>query len=527
VTETGPGRIDETPPNETTKLAFEPGREIVGSAGLTLVGSIFGAAMGMTNDVLAAHFLGVEAYGSYGLALMLAKVGEIFALFGIPLSVIHFLPVHLSRSQSGLALGVVIGSTLMPVTVGAGFVLGAFFWHDWIATKIFNQPEAAAYIAVIACAIPFTSLTDLFGSIARGFGLYLPYVVIRNLVPPLCYLTALVYLFAAMGPEVGVAYGYTAAAAIGAMVGLAWVVELVRTRLGLVRPELRLTRLYGYSAPIALNFMVAMVFLWVDLFLLARLTDAETVGIYRGCTQILITFDLVLTACSVASAPVYSILHARGDPKSLQETLTSATRIATMLAIPLMLVLLVNGRDILGLLGPDFEAGALALSILAVGQCVKVVFGSASITLIMCGRQGLDAGNTAFAACLNVALNLALVPSFGLVGAAIATAISLVVLSAVRCLLLRAVLGLHVADFAPVLILSVSTTLAALVWAASLLLGAGQGTGFVHLGLRLIAMGGTIGGGLWHYCFRSNDRNALLGAIFRHRHTTASGERGS
>jgi O-antigen/teichoic acid export membrane protein len=509
----------------TADGAQKSGAAFVGNAGITLAGFVLGAALSLINEALAARFLGTEAYGSYGLALMLAKIGEIIALFGVPLSVLHFLPVHLSLSQSQLALGVIVGSALLPLAVSGGFAMGAGLWHDWIASHIFNQPQSAGFIAVLACAIPLTSLSELVVSIARSFDRFLPAIVLRNLMPPLCYMPVLIYLSVSAGPKIGAGYGYTAAAAVGAAAGLAWVLYLVRTRIGLLRPMLRLRPLYKYAAPIALYHMITIVLIWVDLFLLATLADAKSVGIYRGCTQVVLAFDLILGACSVATAPVYAVLAAEGRHQQLQETLTAVTRVATVLAAPLALVILVNGSDILGLLGPDFEAGRFALSILTLGQFVKAMFGSASIVLIIRGRQSLEAGNSALAACLNLMLNLFFIPRLGLVGAALSTALSLLVLSALRASQLWFVFGLRIADSKLARILLVSAPLAALVWAASLALGFGPGTGLLHLTLRLTAMGAVIGGGLWIFCLSENDRADLIGAILRQRPASARSQR--
>ena len=64
----------------------------------------------------------------------------------------------------------------------------------------------------------------------------------------------------------------------------------------------------------------------------------------------------------------------------------------------------------------------------------------------MGGWQRLEAGNTAAAAGLNLVLNLLLIPSFGLLGAAFATAASLIGLAIVRCVQIRRLLGLRTLD---------------------------------------------------------------------------------
>lgn len=487
----------------------------LGNAGITLVGSGVGAVLAFANEVLAAHFLGVAVYGLYALALMLAKVGEIVAVFGLPLSVLHYLPVHLSRLQRGHALGTIIGAVMLPLVFGLGFALALLFAGEWVATDVFRQPQAGRFIATIGAAIPLLALADLLGNVARGFGRALPYIIIRNITPALCYMSVLILLLVWHGSAIGAAYGYIAGIVVGVMLGVGFVAQLVRQHIGLPRPVIQVGRLYRYAVPVALNSVVSLVMVWTDLFLLGVFTDASTTGIYRGCMQIVFSFDLVWNACSAATAPIYPVLLADRQHSEMQATYSSAVRLSTLLAVPIAMIIFTNSSDILGLLGPGFSTGGLALAILAGGQFIKVVFGNASVVLIVGGRQTLEAGNGAIGAGLNLILNVLLVPRYGLMGAAIATATSLIALGVLRAVQLRRVLALHTLDRSVLRALAVSLTLTALVWLGSRLLGVAPGSGLVALFVRLSALVVVVGGGLWLFCLNRDDRATLVGLILR------------
>ena len=64
--------------------------------------------------------------------------------------------------------------------------------------------------------------------------------------------------------------------------------------------------------------------------MLGRLTDASTVGAYRGCMQIVLVFDLGANACAAALAPVFTVLIAEGRRARLQDMYTSAIRLQTL-----------------------------------------------------------------------------------------------------------------------------------------------------------------------------------------------------
>src|SRR5262249_38015540 len=162
----------------------------------------------------------------------------------------------------------------------------------------------------------------------------------------------------------GVVYGQLIGFTVGVVVGTVYVWRLVSAHIGRIQPVLQLRRLYSYALPLGLNLLTTLGLAWTDLFLLCVLTNAEMVGTYRGCMQIVLVFDLVSNACAAALAPIFTVLIAEGRRGSLQETYTSAVRLLTLMALPLLLVIIVNAADLLRALGPAFSVGAPALLLL-------------------------------------------------------------------------------------------------------------------------------------------------------------------
>src|SRR5436305_5425422 len=113
-------QIGETPqsPQRAADGLLRPGSAFVGNAAVTLAGMGAGAVFMMVNEVLAARFLGVAGYGLFALALMLTRVSGVIAVFGVSISVLHYLPVYLSRGERQRALGTVLGSIPLPLAIG-------------------------------------------------------------------------------------------------------------------------------------------------------------------------------------------------------------------------------------------------------------------------------------------------------------------------------------------------------------------------------------------------------------------------
>lgn len=509
------------PPKEAAGGILNASRGVIGNAGITLIGAGVGAVLTMGADVLAARFLGISAYGLYALALMLAKSSEMTAEFGVPLSMLHFLPVRLSTGDRGSAIGVIVGSLLLPIVISVGFVLLFWYGGDWIAAHLLSQPDAGPFIRTIGFAIPLMVIIDVLGNVARGIGKALPYVVSYNIVPQLCATVIVAALLIWGGPPIGVLYGRVFSYATGAVIALLFAYVLIGRYIGWVRPILNIRELYMYALPLGINMITTLGIAWTDLFLLGLLTDSTNVGAYRGCMQVVLVFDLVANACAAALAPVFAVLIAEERRGRLQEMYTSAIRFQTLLSLPLLLIIVANAADLLRILGPDFVIGSTALLLLSCGQFVKGATSPATIALIIGGRQKLDAINVAIAAIANLILNLLFIPLFGLPGAALATGTSLFGLAILRCLQVRRTFGLRTLDFAPLRAMLVTIPLTLIVWAVSWPLGIAPGTGFVSLFCRVAIMGTAIGIGIWFFCLEAADRAMLLHLVLRRGSPTA------
>jgi O-antigen/teichoic acid export membrane protein len=132
-----------------------------------------------------------------------------------------------------------------------------------------------------------------------------------------------------------------------------------------------------------------------------------------------------LTTSSVVLAPEIARLHAQNHTAALQRLLTRSTLLTLLPAGLAALVLVLGGRLILGsVFGPAFEAASGALAILAIGQLFNSAAGPVGLFLSMTGHEKDALNGIIMSAVLNLVLNAVLIPPFGIVGSAIATAFS-------------------------------------------------------------------------------------------------------
>ena len=150
------------------------------------------------------------------------------------------------------------------------------------------------------------------------------------------------------------------------------------------------------------------------------------VGVYTAASMIAGIVPFTLVAANTIVAPVISELFTQHRMAELQGIITFITRWIFMLTIPIVLGIMILGEFILSLFDPTFVSGYVALIILTVGQIINVFAGSVAFLLTMTSHQNRAAKVMGISAFMNIILNLILVPIYGIMGAAIATSVTMI-----------------------------------------------------------------------------------------------------
>jgi O-antigen/teichoic acid export membrane protein len=176
--------------------------------------------------------------------------------------------------------------------------------------------------------------------------------------------------------------------------------------------------------------------------MLGSMLGLETVGIYNvavgGAT--LITFILVVV--NMPLAPIVAELYTSGNRVRLQRVVTMSARVVLLGSLPIAIGLIFFGDWFLLIFGKEFAVGFSALIILSVGEMVNASMGSVALLLNMTGNERDVAKGIGIAAALNIVLNAILIPIWGLIGAAVATTISMAIWNIFMAVLVYKKLGI-------------------------------------------------------------------------------------
>jgi O-antigen/teichoic acid export membrane protein len=152
--------------------------------------------------------------------------------------------------------------------------------------------------------------------------------------------------------------------------------------------------------------------------------NARQVGVYAISMALVGFVPIALQSVNQIFAPTIAELHAAGNYVLLQRLYASLTKWVLIITIPLALTVAVFSKGLMTVFGSGFEAGAWVLAVGTIGQLFDCGVGSVGFLLLMSGNQVTLMKIQTANAVLMIILSIVLVPRLGILGAALASSIT-------------------------------------------------------------------------------------------------------
>jgi len=400
-----------------------------------------GAGSEFLFTVLLGRLLGADGAGIFFLAFTVALIGTVIGRLGLDNAIVRHVAANAASGDWRAVKGTARWGERLGV--GASLVAGLaiFLLGPWFATHVLGKPEVGWPIAWMALAVVPWAMTRLYGEMLRG----LKRIVAYQLVHSVGYRALAILGVVALAPTFGVngaIWGFVASTMVTALAGMAiWYGTTPEIRGVAARFPYR--DLLRSSLPLFWVQPAALAMTWIPTFFLGRWAETADVGIFSAAARTALLSLLVLIAVNAIAAPKFAAFWRKGDRDGLARMARYSTRLLLVLSAPVFaLFFLVPGR-VMSLFGPEFAAtGGTVLLIIAAGQFINVATGSIGPLLIMSGHEKVMRNNVLLGALLNLAMSGALIPSHGVIGAAIATGTSLAVTNLVGAYAVWARLGI-------------------------------------------------------------------------------------
>ncbi|MEZ5871238.1 MAG: lipopolysaccharide biosynthesis protein [Nitratireductor sp.] len=402
------------------------------------------AAIAYFSQVLMARWMGDFEYGIFVAVWVAAVILGGIACLGFQTGIIRFISEykaagdmdHLRGAIRGSLIWSLIGSTMLAAM--GGLITWEFSEH---LTSYFVIP-----IVLAAVCLPMMSLQEVQDGVARAFnwpGVALfPTFIMRPLL-----------ILAVMAVAIVVGYPADALTAMTSAIIATYIASIsqaIALWLNLRREVPKGKRSYKpnqwlvVAAPIFLVEGFYNLLTNTDILFVGYYLPPDQVGIYFAAVKTLSLVHFVYFAVKAGSAHRFATYKAAGDHRRYEEFIQETVRWTFWPSLALAAVMVVLGKYFLMLFGPSFAAGESLLWILAAGVVIRSTVGAAESVLTMSGEQGTCAAVYAASLSVNLVLNFALIPAYGLKGAAIATTCAMVFEAGALYAAARRRLGIHI-----------------------------------------------------------------------------------
>lgn len=426
-----------SPPGATSATGLAAG--LARGSSLNLVGWVSSKTLTFVLSIALIGLLGRVGLGRYTQAFAVLTLVELLALLPFASGLTRMVAVHRSDSEAlrgTIRAGVGITAVVSAVLAGALHLAAGRIAHAGLHDSGLVRP-----LGLVAFALTPLAVADALLLATMGLQRMRAYALVKLLAEPFVRLLVVTGLVAAGLGVDGAVLGLLVSCSVQA--ALAWFAlrRLVgRWYLGPARHELR--SLWLFSLPAGLGGIMSMGLVWADSLVIGAFRSSGDVGVYQVATRIVMLATFVIPAVSMAFAPRVAMLTQRGDDPSLRRAYAAVTTWTLRLSMPAFVVLAIFAADLLRAFGPAFAAASDATLVLVVGAGFNALTGPGMQMLTMSGHPVWGAVDNALGLVLNIGLNLALVPTFGIIGAAWAWTASLIVMNLARLIQVRHLLGM-------------------------------------------------------------------------------------
>jgi O-antigen/teichoic acid export membrane protein len=362
---------------------------------------------------LYTRYLTTSDYGQIETLIALVTVLTIVLQFGISSAFFRFYFDAEDDAGRRLVLRTSFWFTMTMATLGLVVVaalatpIAQWLFHDAGATNLVRASAVALW-----AQLNYMQLTNLFRVEERSVAF-----VLASLTNILITVGATLVLVVALdkGPLGVIVGNFT-----GTLVVYLALLGYRREQLGLQMSRPLLRQMNHFGLPLVPSALLLWVTNFSDRFFLVKLTDTSEVGLYSVGVRVASAMVLLLTAFRMAwPAFAYSIKNDDEARQTYAWVLTYLVLVSTWIATGLTLL---SPWIVDWLTTPKFASASRVVGPLAFAA---VSFGGYIVLAIGIGRARRTQFNwviTGVAALVNVVLNLTLIPPYGMMGAAIATA---------------------------------------------------------------------------------------------------------
>jgi O-antigen/teichoic acid export membrane protein len=424
---------DET---SETLIYNESLQKIAKGASLVFIGLLGALFPTFIGKLIIIRYWTEDEYGIFSLAITILVILSTVSTLGLSFGVSRSIAYARGKNEYEKIPDLISTSILICLIVSIVLSSIIFILSDFISVGIFNEQGLANPIKIFSIAIPFLTLINVIVSIFRGFDRVKPTVIFHQLLWNLLFPIFLIVVVFIDKNFINIFYTYISAIIITSIILILYSIRFVKRK---NYPPIRFFKsnfnkeLIIFSLPLLGTSIFNLIITWTDTLMLGVFNGTFYVGLYNGALPLATFITFPLTALLSIYVPIFSGLYAKKLFKGIRRNFSVVTKWLCLATLPIFLILFLYPGQILNFLfGQSYTAAANVLRILALGFMINNFLGPNGATLISMGKSSFIFISSLTAALINIILNYSLIPQYGMMGAAVASAFSILSINTIK-----------------------------------------------------------------------------------------------
>lgn len=409
---------------------------------LLMAARVVGLLAGFGTQILLARMLEPEGLGIFYFATSIAYVVSMVAAFGYPVIAVRFISRYRTRGNDILKAAFVNRAQMDTAIVSfAGMAIVML-----LAAIIPGDVTTRLAVGAAALAIPALALSKIYASVAGAIREFALSYMLNLLWRPVLFIVVIGAVAIAMAHSSAIMAALVFSFVSVAIVALQFN-GLKRHFPGLIRslPADRRQVLQWRiaSAPLLILAAFSTFINDLNMALLGTIVSKPDLAVFGVCLKLALIVEYAVSLIHELAAPDISDALVRKQSSTVDLAVARVNVLAVIATLASVVGVVIFGRLVLSMFGPDFVRAFPILLMLVVSQLIRAAFGPSMLTLISAGAQK-NVVIVFSIAIVGFALgNLILVPMFGLIGAGAAFIVMTAFWTAALALISNHSLGLR------------------------------------------------------------------------------------
>lgn len=371
---------------------------------------------------ILARYLGPDGLGLFSMAIMIVGIIQLAAIFGFDSALIKFVAEYKDKKKDKVD-SLFSSAIITMLIIGIITSLALFACSNTFA-RIFNMPSLSILLKIYALAFPFSLMYGIIIAFFSGLRKMRYYAFIMILQASLTLVFIIALLIIGLGVE-GAILG-TVFAIIATMgIAMTIVKKFVHFTFSDYKKNTKVLASFG-SRLVGTN-MIGQIYYYIDTLMIGYFLTITDVGYYAVAISLSRFFWLVPRAIATVAYPAISEYWAKDNHQAVNKLVDKATKYSTCILVFAGMSVIFFATDIITFLfTAEFLPAVLPLGILVIGTVTSGILRSVGGIFASVGKVNLALKIVAIGAVCDIILNIILIPTYGIIGAATATTASYV-----------------------------------------------------------------------------------------------------